>query len=44
MHFGRESEGGVAISVVNVDSPLTPAILDEIKKLPNILSVRQVAL
>jgi D-3-phosphoglycerate dehydrogenase len=44
MHFGREEAGGRAISVVNVDSPITPDILEKIRKLPNILSVRVVEL
>ncbi len=44
MFFGRESEGGMAISVVSVDSPLSPALLEEVKRLPNILSVKQVQL
>ncbi|MDA8326081.1 MAG: phosphoglycerate dehydrogenase [Nitrospiraceae bacterium] len=44
MFFGRESEGGTAISVVSVDSPLTGALLQELKKIPNILSVKQVVL
>ena len=33
MHFGREQAGGMAISVVNIDSPVSDKILDEIKKL-----------
>jgi D-3-phosphoglycerate dehydrogenase len=40
MHFGRESEGGLAISVVNIDSPVDDAIVAEIKDLPNILDVK----
>jgi D-3-phosphoglycerate dehydrogenase len=44
MHFGRESQGGMAISVVSIDSHASPAIIDQIKKLPNILSVRQISL
>lgn len=44
MHFGRESAGGMAISVVNIDTPLTSAQLEDIKKMPNILSVRVVSL
>jgi D-3-phosphoglycerate dehydrogenase len=40
MHFGRETAGGRAISVVNIDSPVTVKILKEIKKLPNILDVK----
>jgi D-3-phosphoglycerate dehydrogenase len=44
MHFGREEAGGRAISVVSVDSPITSDLLEKIKKLPNILSVRVVEL
>lgn len=44
MHFGREAAGGMAISVVSIDVPLTAAQLEEIKKMPNILSVRVVNL
>ncbi|MEK7735476.1 MAG: phosphoglycerate dehydrogenase [Nitrospirota bacterium] len=40
MHFGRESAGGTAISVMSIDSPVTSRQLDEIKKMPNILSVK----
>jgi D-3-phosphoglycerate dehydrogenase len=44
MHFGRESQGGMAISVVSIDTHATPEIIEQIKKLPNILSVRQISL
>jgi D-3-phosphoglycerate dehydrogenase len=44
MHFGREAPGGLAISVVNIDSPVTPQQLEEVKGLPNILSVKVVNL
>lgn len=44
MHFGRESQGGMAISVVSIDTHASPEIIDQIKKLPNILSVRQISL
>jgi D-3-phosphoglycerate dehydrogenase len=44
MHFGRESEGGIAISVVSVDSAPSLELMEEIKKLPNILSVHQICL
>jgi D-3-phosphoglycerate dehydrogenase len=42
MHFGRESVGGKAFSVVNIDTPATDEILDQIRKLPNILRVKAV--
>jgi len=44
MHFGRETAGGKAISVVSIDTHASPQIIDEIKKLPNILSVKQISL
>jgi D-3-phosphoglycerate dehydrogenase len=42
MQFGRETPGGRAISVVSVDTPIPDNVLQEIKKLPNVLSVKQV--
>jgi len=44
MHFGRETPGGTAISVVSIDSPASPALLKKIQGLPNILSVKQIRL
>ncbi|MEJ2314822.1 MAG: phosphoglycerate dehydrogenase [Nitrospirota bacterium] len=44
MHFGRETAGGRAISVVSIDAPVTQEQAEEIRKLPNILYVRQVFL
>jgi D-3-phosphoglycerate dehydrogenase len=44
MHFGRESMGGLAISVVAVDEAVSEEQLEEIRKLPNILSIKQVYL
>ncbi len=44
MHFGRESRGGMAISVVSIDSHASSSVIEEIKKLPNILSVKQINL
>lgn len=44
MHFGRERQGGMAISVVSIDVHASPEIIDQIKKLPNILSVKQISL
>ena len=42
MQFGRESAGGRAISVVSIDSPASEAIMAKVRKLPNVLSVKQV--
>ena len=44
MHFGRETQGGKAISVVSIDTHASPQIIEEIKKLPNILLVKQISL
>ncbi|MBI5409008.1 MAG: phosphoglycerate dehydrogenase [Nitrospirae bacterium] len=44
MQFGRESQGGKSISVVSVDTPVSKELLEELKKLPNILSVKQIHL
>ena len=44
MHFGRESAGGKAISVVNIDSSISDELLEEIRRLPNILDVKVINL
>jgi D-3-phosphoglycerate dehydrogenase len=44
MHFGREKQGGRAISVVSVDTAVSRDILAKIKKLPNVLSLKQIRL
>ena len=44
MHFGRESAGGLAITVVAVDSKVSEEQMEEIRKMPNILSARQIFL
>jgi len=44
MHFGRESAGGKAISVVNIDSSISDELLEEIRHLPNILDVKVINL
>jgi len=44
MQFGREAPGGRAISVVTIDSPATPGILEEIKSLPNVLFLKRITL
>ncbi len=44
MTFGRQKPGGMAISVLNVDSPISSEILEKIKKLENILSVKVIRL
>jgi D-3-phosphoglycerate dehydrogenase len=44
MHFGRATPGGMAISVVSIDTHASPQVINEIKQLPNILFVKQVSL
>jgi D-3-phosphoglycerate dehydrogenase len=44
MTFGRQEPGGKAISILNIDSPLSAAIVEQIKKLENILNVKVVRL
>jgi len=44
MQLGRESPGGLAISVVGIDLPVTELILKEIRTIPHVLSVRPVRL
>jgi D-3-phosphoglycerate dehydrogenase len=44
MHFGREAQGGKAISVVTIDTPATSKIIEQIKSLPNILSIKHISL
>jgi D-3-phosphoglycerate dehydrogenase len=40
MQFGREKQGGLAMSVVSIDSPPSDSLMDKIKKLKNVLSVK----
>jgi D-3-phosphoglycerate dehydrogenase len=40
MTFGRDKRGGKAISVLNVDSPITADLLDKIRKIENVLGVK----
>jgi D-3-phosphoglycerate dehydrogenase len=44
MTFGREREGGRAISVLNVDSVISSEVADQIKKIENILSVKLICI
>jgi D-3-phosphoglycerate dehydrogenase len=44
MQFGRDRMGGMAISLLHLDSPLPTGMLGEILRLPNIISVRQIKL
>jgi D-3-phosphoglycerate dehydrogenase len=42
MQFGRENQGGLAMSVVSIDSQVSDDLMMKIKKLPNVLSVKQI--
>jgi len=42
MQFGREKQGGLAMSVVSIDSAVSDELMGKIKKLPNVLSVKMV--
>ena len=44
MTFGRQKAGGKAISVLNVDSPVSAEMLDKIKKIENVLEVKVIRL
>jgi D-3-phosphoglycerate dehydrogenase len=44
MTFGRDTPGGKAISVLNVDSPVSAQIQEKIKNLENILTVKVIKL
>ncbi|MBI5137374.1 MAG: phosphoglycerate dehydrogenase [Nitrospirae bacterium] len=44
MNFGRDKPGGRAIAVVNVDEKVSDEVLDRLRAVPNILTVRQIYL
>jgi D-3-phosphoglycerate dehydrogenase / 2-oxoglutarate reductase len=44
MHFGRETPGGTAISVVSIDAHASSQLIGKIKNLPNIISIKQISL
>ncbi len=44
LQFGREAPGGRAVTVVNVDDEVPAAVIEELRSLPNVLSVTQVHL
>ena len=44
MTFGRQEEGGKAISVLNVDSTVSAEVLESIRKLQNIIAVKVIRL
>jgi len=43
-HLGRDQEGGKAVAFINVDNPVPREVLVKASELPNILSVKQIAL
>jgi D-3-phosphoglycerate dehydrogenase len=44
MVFGRKTPGGEAVSILNIDSPVSPELLEKIKKIDNILEVKSIKL
>jgi D-3-phosphoglycerate dehydrogenase len=44
LHLGRSAVGGEAVSVWNIDTPLSKELTEKILKIPNIISVRVVEL
>jgi D-3-phosphoglycerate dehydrogenase len=42
MQFGREKQGGLAMSVVSIDSPISDSLVAQVQQLPNVLSVKQI--
>ncbi|HSC70830.1 MAG TPA: phosphoglycerate dehydrogenase [Candidatus Methylomirabilis sp.] len=42
MQLGRERRGGRAVSIVNVDDPIPVAVLEEIRRIPNIVYAKLV--
>jgi D-3-phosphoglycerate dehydrogenase / 2-oxoglutarate reductase len=39
-HLGRTAPGEDAIALIEVDQPLTPALLDTVRRLPNVIQVK----
>jgi len=44
MVFGRKTPGGEAVSILNIDSPVSPELLEKIKRIDNILEVKLIKL
>jgi D-3-phosphoglycerate dehydrogenase len=44
MHFGREAVGGVAISLLDLDTKIEDSVVREIQSLPNIISAKPIDL
>ncbi|HOW54409.1 MAG TPA: phosphoglycerate dehydrogenase [Syntrophorhabdaceae bacterium] len=44
MHFGRETEGGLAVSLLDLDKTVDDSVIKEIESLPNIISAKLIDL
>jgi len=44
MQFGREEPGGLAVSLLHLDTHLSPQVLEKVKGIPNIISATQIEL
>ncbi|HLC17432.1 MAG TPA: phosphoglycerate dehydrogenase [Thermodesulfobacteriota bacterium] len=44
LHLGRQTVGGQAVSVWNIDTPLSKGLIEKILKLPHIISARVIEL
>jgi len=44
MHFGRESVGGLAISLLDLDKDIEDNVIREIQSLPNIVAIKKIEL
>jgi D-3-phosphoglycerate dehydrogenase len=42
MQFGREKQGGLAMSVVSIDGAVPDELMAKIRQMPNVLSVKQI--
>lgn len=42
--LGREKKGGIALGILNLDDPVPEEVLEELRRIPNILFVKQVEL
>ena len=42
MQLGRQQRGGRAVSIVNVDDPIPAPVLEEIRRMPNIVYAKLV--
>ena len=42
--LGREKKGGIALGILNLDDPIPEDVLEELRKLPNIIFAKQVVI